>query len=217
MQACYLHFLLRRTFFALSITFLLLILHGCSLIQPRPKWQKYTRDDIRELYNLPSHQDFLEFETQHLAGVQRLELLFATQGIIFPVEQVLHQGSSWREFELLPYAMPPDSLWPLIIPTLKLLQEEIIPLVGEVEIVSGFRTPGYNELAGGASRSRHLFFQAVDVVPLTQIPERKLKKRLRKFWYKHGEQYNLGLGLYDYTRFHIDTWKYRNWGDWPGE
>lgn len=213
------YFLFRNIFFAFSFIVLFLSFSACSLKQAslERKWVERMRSDIAELYNLPTQQDFLEFRNEHLADIQRLESLFVREGITFPVEQVLRQGSSWREFELPPYAIPPDSLWPLIIPTLKLLQEEIIPLIGEVEIVSGFRTPEYNELAGGASGSRHLFFQAVDVVPLTQIPKDELKKRLQQFWYEHGEQYNLGLGLYDYTRFHVDTWKYRNWGDWPEE
>lgn len=196
----------------------LVTVSGCAVFAPPDKmWPDIPVSEVSDRYPMPPKAEYLKFKQEHLSRVHRLDSIFTIAGIIYPVERLLQQGSDWQDLNLPPYALPPDSMWGNMIPTLKLLQEEIEPLIGEVIIVSGYRTPEYNEPAGGASRSRHLFFDAVDVAPVTNIPERILKKRLREFYYEHGEEYNLGLGLYDHKRFHVDTWKYRNWGDWPDE
>lgn len=195
-----------------------LTVSGCAIFAPPDKmWPEIPVSEVEKRYPIPDKAEYLRFKQGNLSRIHQLDSLFTMMGITYPVERVLQQGSDWRDLNMPAYALPPDSLWKNMIPTLKLVQEEIEPLIGDVIIVSGFRTMEYNEPAGGASRSRHLFFDAVDVAPVTDIPERVMKKRLRKFYYEHGKEYNLGLGLYDHKRFHVDTWKYRNWGDWPGE
>ncbi|MBS1271824.1 MAG: hypothetical protein MAGBODY4_00956 [Candidatus Marinimicrobia bacterium] len=197
---------------------ILVTLIGCAVFAPPDKmWHDIPVSDVEQRYPIPEKAEYLRFKQENLSRIHRLDSIFTMEGIVIPVERVLQQGSDWQDLNMPAYALPPDSLIMNMILTLRLLQEEIVPRIGEVVIVSGYRTPEYNEPAGGASRSRHLFFDAVDVAPVTDIPERVLKKRLRKFYYEHGEEYNLGLGLYDHKRFHVDTWKYRNWGDWPGE
>jgi len=209
---------LRRFLLLGSVLFGTLTISNCSYFRPADYiWPPRPYDVGETEYHVAPRNQFIAFKKTHLQQVQTLDSMLTEAEIIYPVEQLLRQGTDWQDLELPPFALPPDSMYAAIIPTLKVLQNQIVPLIGPVEIVSAYRSPEYNVPAGGAAHSRHLYFDAVDVVPLTQIPERVLKKRLRQFWYEHGEEYHLGMGLYDYRRFHIDTWRYRNWGDWPGE
>jgi hypothetical protein len=130
---------------------------------------------------------------------------------VVPPEQLLRQGTSWREAKTPAFAFPPRHLWPGIVPTLRFLRDEVIPLVGPVEVVSGFRTRAYNRRAGGARRSKHLVFCAVDVVPLQPISRRTLHRRLLELWRRRGRAHGFGLGLYSGRRFHVDTCGYRRW------
>ncbi len=94
---------------------------------------------------------------------------------------------------------------------MKFLREEIIPLIGPVEILSAYRESSYNLKAGGARKSKHLDFFAVDLRPVKNISRKDLHSKLLDIWTKKGKEYNLGLGLYSGLRFHIDTAGYRKW------
>jgi len=202
----------------LLIAFIVLSLTRCATWYPKSKqWKPIPIESVETQYPIASRETYLRFKRKHFAGIARLDSLLTFNDIRFPAEMLLRQGTDFHHVDLPPFALPPDSMLSHILPTLQLLQDKIIPLVGPVEIVSGYRSKAYNAVAGGAEHSRHLYFDAVDVVPLTKIPETVLKARLREFWYQEGKRYNLGLGLYDYKRFHVDTWKYRNWGDWPDQ
>lgn len=126
-------------------------------------------------------------------------------------DQFLRQGTDWRDLDQSAFAMPPERNWSNIWPTILLLQNEIIPAIGPVEILSGFRTTKYNSLAGGAPGSRHLSFQAIDVIPVQFISRTALHNKLTKIWQKSERKYRMGLGLYSGHRFHIDTAGYRRW------
>lgn len=134
---------------------------------------------------------------------------------VVPPEQLLRQGTDWRGLGLPPYAMPPRSKWKNILPTLRLLKQEVIPLFGPLDVLSGFRDPVYNKRAGGARTSRHLAFQALDVRPVKRPPREALRRKLGALWEEKGKQHKLGLGVYCGTRFHVDTGKYRKWGSCP--
>ena len=94
---------------------------------------------------------------------------------------------------------------------MKLIQKEIYPVIEQVEVVSGYRSKEYNQKAGGAKNSHHLYFGAVDLIPKTQISKNKMNSVLISIWDKQGKKYNIGLGLYSKKRFHLDTFKYRKW------
>ena len=98
-----------------------------------------------------------------------------------------------------------------MLDTLVFLKYELIPHIGDVRVLSGFRTPHYNRLAGGAGRSRHLTFSALDLRPIADIDRTRLHRILQNRWHTLGEDYNLGLGLYSKQRFHIDTGGHRQW------
>lgn len=130
---------------------------------------------------------------------------------VVPTEQLLRQGTDWRRNKLPQYAFPPTALWPRITDTLWLLRRFIIPVTGPVKVVSGFRTVKYNRAAGGATRSQHLEFSALDIKPVSDISRADLHYRLLHTWQVHGKALNMGLGLYKNRRFHIDTGGYRKW------
>jgi hypothetical protein len=139
------------------------------------------------------------------------EAWLEAQGVggIVPAWHLWRQGTDWRALGHPPFAVPPRDLWPGIVPTLRVLRDEVIPRVGPVEVVSGFRTYRYNQLAGGSAGSRHRWFEAVDVVPRAPWPRVVLHARLRAWWRDTAAP--IGLGLYARTRFHVDTWRHRTW------
>jgi len=131
---------------------------------------------------------------------------------IVPAQHLWRQGTDWKKVNQPQHAMPPKEMWGNIVPLLHFINEEIIPLIGEVEVVSGFRTPAFNHLAAGAKRSRHLYFQAVDIIPKQAYSREELHSLLLQLWKQKGQKYKLGLGLYKGVRFHIDSFGYRKWG-----
>ena len=98
-----------------------------------------------------------------------------------------------------------------MINTLKYTQQCIEPEIGVVIPVSGARTQIYNQQAGGALRSRHLEFCALDLVPANDITREQLHVKLKKIHAEFGQKNNVGLGLYSGVRFHIDTCGLRQW------
>lgn len=124
------------------------------------------------------------------------------------------------------FAMPPKELWRDIVPTLQLLRDEVIPVTGPLEVVSGWRSPAINSCVKGATRSRHLEFKALDLVASTRSDRRKLFVDLCDMQREAGSKSALGLGAYfdpsdmarnTEGRFHIDASGYRTWGhDYTG-
>jgi uncharacterized protein YcbK (DUF882 family) len=119
------------------------------------------------------------------------------------------------------FAIPPKDQWRDIVPTLRLLRHEVIPVTGPLEVVSGWRSPAINTCVNGASRSRHLEFKALDLVSANRPDRRKLYADLCALQRAAGSKSAMGLGAYfdpsDMSRniegrFHIDASGYRTWG-----
>ena len=130
---------------------------------------------------------------------------------VFTIEEILRQGTEWKNLDEPPFVIPPKHLWKNILPTIYFINRFIIPKIGEVEIVSSYRTRVYNQLAGGAKNSRHLTFNAFDMIPKKKISREQLHTILIQIWEKEGRQYKVGLGLYSGLRFQIDTSGFRKW------
>lgn len=130
---------------------------------------------------------------------------------VVPPWHLWRQGTDWRVTMQPPFAVPPRDEWPDMLPTLQLLRDEVIPAAGPVEVVSGFRTGLFNELAGGSKGSRHQWFEAVDVIPMRWWAREDLHRELLAVWDRHGPLSRTGLGLYGKLRFHIDTYRWRRW------
>jgi len=130
---------------------------------------------------------------------------------LVPTWQLLQQGSDWRQHALPQYAFPSREQWDHMVKTLTFIRFDLMPQIGRVEVLSGFRTRQYNFIAGGAPRSRHLSFSALDLRPIKPFERKKLHSILQKIWHTRGKKRNLGMGLYTGLRFHVDTGGYRQW------
>ncbi|WP_323846332.1 D-Ala-D-Ala carboxypeptidase family metallohydrolase [Microbulbifer magnicolonia] len=151
-------------------------------------------------------QDFREI----FARLQHFLYINKVDGVV-PSFQLLRQGTDWRQIDEPPFALPPEDNWGSMVNTLRLLQEEIVPRIGPVTVLSGWRTDSYNAKAGGSKRSKHMHFCGLDVVPERDITREELLPILRGIHRKHGKRWNMGLGIYRGVRFHVDTCGYRSW------
>jgi len=130
---------------------------------------------------------------------------------ILPTWQLLRTATSWRDCGGQPFEVPPTSEWPHIVQTLRYVHDYVIPAVGPVEPVSGYRNPVLNQCAGGAPESAHKHYSAIDLVPLRPTTREAMMRTLCIAHSQHGAQYSTGLGFYAYLRFHVDSTKFRRW------
>jgi hypothetical protein len=133
-------------------------------------------------------------------------------GDVYPLDQILRSDTKWRRCKAEPFAVPRRQYWRNMIPALKLIRSEIIPLVGPVEAQSVFRDAAINSCITGARQSFHLRFRAIDMKPLPGVTRAQLIAKLCRLHREKGAELNMGLGIYKGTRFHIDTAGYRGWG-----
>jgi hypothetical protein len=130
---------------------------------------------------------------------------------IVPTWQLFRTATAWQRCAGQPFEVPPTSEWPNIVQTLRYVRDYVIPAVGPVEPVSGYRNPVLNVCAGGALESAHKHFSAVDLVPLRSTTREQLMQTLCGAHGRRGPAYGVGLGFYAFLRFHVDTTKYRRW------
>lgn len=133
-------------------------------------------------------------------------------GGIVPTWQLLRTATSWSRCGGQPFEVPPASEWPHIVQTLRYIYHQVVPAVGPVEPVSGYRNPLLNDCAGGAPESSHKQYSAIDLVPLRPTNRQELISTLCTVHAHGGDDYHVGLGFYSFLRFHVDTTKYRRWG-----
>jgi hypothetical protein len=145
----------------------------------------------------------LSFESwQQIAGVSG----------VLPTFQVIRTASMWRECGGQPFEVPPFTLWPGMVDTLRFIRDHVKPAVGEVDAVSGYRNPALNSCARGSDRSAHLDFFALDLIPRQPLTRRQLFERVCPAHARYGPRAGAGLGFYSFVRFHIDTRSFRRWG-----
>ncbi|MEY4270184.1 MAG: hypothetical protein RLZZ58_1400 [Pseudomonadota bacterium] len=143
-----------------------------------------------------------------------LEAYLRAEGVagLVPMEQLLRSDVRWRKCKGQPFTVPPRALWPHIVPTLRVLRDDVIPAIGAVRVVSSYRSAADNPCLGGAKASRHLGFAALDMEPVAPLSRIELVRRLCALHARHGSAKAIGLGIYHARRFHIDTDGYRRWG-----
>ena len=119
------------------------------------------------------------------------------------------------------FEMPAEAKWSAIVPTLRLVEQEVIPVVGPVEVFASNRSATLNDCVNGAKASRHLAFAAVDLVAPERADLRRLFADLCAMHSRVGPRSGMGLGAYydparpiasRHGRFHIDASGYRTWG-----
>jgi hypothetical protein len=135
---------------------------------------------------------------------------YQVSGIV-PTWQLLRTATSWKDCGGQPFEIPPTTEWPHIVQTLRYIHDYVIPEVGPVEPVSGYRNPALNQCAGGAPESAHKHYSAIDMVPLRPITREAMMRSLCVGHSEHGAAYNAGLGFYAFMRFHVDSTKFRRW------
>ncbi|WP_105102437.1 D-Ala-D-Ala carboxypeptidase family metallohydrolase [Microbulbifer pacificus] len=142
-----------------------------------------------------------------------LKFFLVSKGVgdVVPVYALLRQGSDWQEVGEPAFAIPPKRDWKTIVNTLKVIKNFVVPEIGPVVVLSGWRTPKYNAKAGGARSSKHLHFCGLDMIPEADYTRQQLLPKLRKIHQRHGRKWNMGLGIYSGIRFHIDTCGFRRW------
>ncbi len=145
--------------------------------------------------------------------VLRIHRYFLAAGIRgdLPLYLVLLQGSDWQPNGNALFSLPGRQHWDNMVRTLRLIETEVIPVVGNLIPVSGGRSAAYNATAGGAPGSKHLIFCALDLVPIRPIVREDLHHKLQRLHRRLGREHSMGLGLYAGLRFHIDTCGYRHW------
>lgn len=119
------------------------------------------------------------------------------------------------------FEIPAEEKWPAIVPTLRLVEQEVIPVVGRVEVFSSDRSDELNACVKGASQSRHRAFAAVDLVAPEQTDKIAMFADLCAMHRRVGARTGMGLGAYldpakpwlnRNGRFHIDQSGFRTWG-----
>jgi len=131
---------------------------------------------------------------------------------VVPTWELVRTASMWRECDGPRFEVAPAGEWTHIASTLAFVRNHVEPVIGAVEVVSGFRDEALNRCAHGAPASAHRHFFAIDMVPLGDVSRAGLERSLCRIHDYRGQQYNIGLGFYSGTRFHVDSQKFRRWG-----
>lgn len=132
---------------------------------------------------------------------------------VLPVWQLVRTSSSYRGCGAQPFEVAPREKWDNIVQTLKFVERDVIPAVGQVQAVSGYRNPGLNRCSAGARASAHQNFFALDLMPVNaDVSRGDMIRGVCSAHARDGEAFNAGLGFYNGRRFHVDTNGYRRWG-----
>lgn len=175
-------------------------------------WSKSTLDASLHLQSETDFNSWVSAENLSHEYHEFLDYLEerGVSGVVKPW-QLMRQGTDWESSGHSPFSMAPRDSWHEIVPTLELIRDEVIPKIGEVEVVSGYRTREYNSVAGGSRNSQHLYFSAVDLIPEKRITRDTLVSSLRGIYVESGDHHHMGLGIYSNVRFHVDTHRKRTW------
>ena len=149
------------------------------------------------------------------AELQGFRDYLAAAGVesVVPLWQLVRTSSSWRACGAQPFEAPPADKWKHIVTTLKFVRDEVVPAVGKVEVLSGYRNDKLNTCSNGAPQSAHRHFFALDLTPVSKTVARN--DMIRSICAAHardGRAYDAGLGFYTGKRFHVDSNGFRKWG-----
>jgi len=178
----------------------------------------------RDPYSEASFDRWLAQDGVRKEAFDRFEAFLAEQGVaeVVPAWQLLRTDANYAvRCGFGAFEMPPEEKWAEIVPTLRLVEQEVIPVVGRVEVSASNRSDELNDCVNGARGSRHLAFAAVDLVAPDRADNRKLVADLCAMHRRVGARTGMGLGAYfdpakpvasRHGRFHIDQSGYRTWG-----
>jgi hypothetical protein len=165
-----------------------------------------------------SAQDFRTWLAASPGNVARLTAFrdyLVSQGVgsVVPLWELTRTSSSWEQCGAEPFEAPPQDKWDHVVTTLKFVRDEVVPAVGPVEVVSGYRNAKLNACSDGAPHSAHREYYALDMVPVNAAVTRSdLVHSICPAHARDGRAYNAGLGFYSGRRFHVDSSRFRKWG-----
>ena len=155
-----------------------------------------------------SYEDFQRWVAlpANASRVAAFEAALKAEGLygVVPTYQLLRTALDWKKCRAEPFELPEESMWPGALASLRTLRDDIIPVVGDVEIVSGYRDAALNSCAGGASRSVHRQFGAFDGYALAEVSREQMIADLCDWHGVRGGPLSAGLGIYRGKKFHID-------------
>jgi uncharacterized protein YcbK (DUF882 family) len=106
--------------------------------------------------------------------------------------------------------LPPENLWPNILPTLEMADWLRGFYDAPLKVLSAYRSPAYNAAIGGAKGSLHMQFKAMDLAPASADPAAiKRLKGCAEILVKRGVLKG-GVGRYSWG-IHIDCGPRRDW------
>ncbi len=157
---------------------------------------------------------FLAGKPHVAAQVRGFEQWLARKQVlgILPTWQVLRTATMWRPCNGPPFEVPPRKYWDNVAATLRLVRDQVVPAIGPVEAVSGYRNQTLNLCARGSAGSAHRDYSALDLVPAKPLARRAIFHAMCRLHGAHGRRLDVGLGFYAFTRFHVDTRSFRRWG-----
>lgn len=157
---------------------------------------------------------FEQWRSGQPAQVQAFETYLAQEQLagIIPLHQLLRGGTSKGAAPQRCQSLAVRSNWPDVRLTLKLVAElQRRQLLPAFEVHSAYRNPALNECAHGAAQSAHKTHFALDIT--TGADPSRWIAGLCRFWQDEGQAWNMGMSRYASGRIHIDTKRYRTWGN----
>lgn len=131
---------------------------------------------------------------------------------VVPTWQLLRTASMWRDCGGPRFEVAPVAEWQHVAETLGYVKKHVEPVIGPVQVMSGYRNAELNQCSGGARESAHRHFYALDLVPVRTLDRPGLIRSLCAIHQFRGQDYDVGLGFYNGTRFHVDSKGFRKWG-----
>jgi hypothetical protein len=161
------------------------------------------------------YEAWLAGDPRRRAEVAAFSAQLAAQGLadVVPVWQLIRTSSSWRQCAAQRFEVAPRDKWAHIADTLRFVRDEVVPVIGPVEALSGYRNEALNACSDGAPQSAHRLFFAIDLTPVNPaITRAAMIRSICAAHVRDGRAYENGLGFYTGRRFHVDSNGYRQWG-----
>ena len=174
-----------------------------------------TRGDMAPGQSRADYLAWLASNPRHQQEVEAFRAHLASEGLenVVPIWQLIRTSSSWRACNADRFEVAPRDKWEHISTTLRFVRDEVIPAVGRVEAVSGYRNDHLNRCSAGAPQSAHRNFFAIDLAPVNPAVTRaSMIRQICAAHARDGRAYNTGLGFYNGERFHVDSNGFRKWG-----
>jgi hypothetical protein len=159
---------------------------------------------------------WLAASPERAAAFERFEAMLAREGVadVVPARELWLTDRLAPECVVDPFVAPPEEVWPNIVPALRYIRDYVKPAIGAVTVGSGYRDRQFNDCVGGAPRSAHRGYHALDLLPLDRaIGREALIDALCPIHAREGREHHIGMGVYKARRFHIDGLRHRGWGE----